>query len=270
MSLIQKTFEKLAKSGKKALVPYITAGDPDPALTVSIMHTLVTNGADIIELGIPFSDPMADGPVIQLACERALKHKVSLKKVLSLVKNFRLQNTETPVVLMGYLNPVERMGYAEFVKQAALAGVDAVLLVDMPVNESGVLATLLSQHNMDSIFLIAPTTSEERIKAITALSGGYVYYVSVRGVTGSAQLNLTEVRAQVNLIQSYSQVPVCVGFGIKDAESAKNVAQCADGVIVGSALVNILDQWQHDPETMDLKLSKLMSSMRKALDELSV
>jgi tryptophan synthase alpha chain len=269
MSLLSEKFAQLKSTGKKALIPYITAGDPHPDLTLDIMHTLVKAGADVIELGIPFTDPMADGPVIQLACERALKHHVSLSQVLGMVKAFKETDQSTPVVLMGYLNPVERMGYDHFVEEAVKAGVDGVLLVDMPANESVDFREKLTAKGIDTVFLIAPTTSKERIQEIASASSGYVYYVSVKGVTGSATLNQDDIAYHVDQIKAASDIPVGVGFGITDAASAKQVALHADGIIVGSVLVNIIAENQQNPEQIHTKLTTLLSSMRIALDELS-
>jgi tryptophan synthase alpha chain len=266
MSRIKQVLTGLETIGKKALIPYITGGDPEPGLTVDIMHTLVEAGADIIELGVPFSDPMADGPVIQLACERALKHNVSLTDIFSMVKTFRETNQITPVVLMGYLNPLEKRGYETFAKQAAEAGVDGVLIVDLPPEEAGSLSPYLKANQLDSIFLIAPTTSEARIHHICEHSTGYVYYVSVKGVTGSAALSASDVAEKVALIHKNNQIPVGVGFGIRDAQSAAEVAKSANGVIVGSVIVNLIAENQHDPEKLKREVKNLVSSMRKAMD----
>lgn len=266
MSRINKVLSALDASGKKALIPYITGGDPKPEWTVEIMHQLVESGADIIELGIPFSDPMADGPVIQLACERALEHNTSLDDILGMVKSFREKDPETPVVLMGYLNPVERKGYETFAKEAAQAGVDGVLTVDLPPEEAESLVPHLQDNDLDAIFLIAPTTTDERIEHICKHSSGYVYYVSVKGVTGSASLSVDEVAQQVERIKSANQIPVGVGFGIRDAESAAAVSKVAAGVIVGSVLVNIIDENQEDLVAIKSKLGDLLGSMRSAMD----
>ena len=232
--------QQLRAQGRKALVPYVVAGDPRPDATVAIMHALVEGGADIIELGVPFSDPMAEGPVIQLAHERALVHHVSLRQVLDMVRTFRERDAETPVVLMGYANPVEVMGYEAFANQASAAGVDGLLTVDMPPEEAGDLNTHLKRVGIDNIFLLAPTTTPERIARIAALATGYLYYVSLKGVTGAASLNVDEVTEKANLIRGITQLPLCVGFGIKDAASAEAIAGVADGVVVGSALVSAL------------------------------
>ena len=266
MSRIKTTMDALKQSGKKALIPYITGGDPRPEWTESLMHSLVDNGADIIELGVPFSDPMADGPVIQLACERALAHNTSLRDLLEIVRQFRKKNAETPVVLMGYLNPVERMGIENFLDAAADAGVDGVLTVDLPPEEADWFAPMVAERNLDLIFLIAPTTTDERIRSICEHSSGYVYYVSVKGVTGSAALSATEVADKVANIRRIADIPVGVGFGISDAESARAISEVSDGVIVGSVLVNIIKENQDDLSAIKDKLGSMLSSMRHAMD----
>ena len=240
MSRIQTTFEQL--NGAKALVSYITAGDPDLRTTLSLMHSLAANGADIIELGIPFSDPMADGPTIQRAAERALAQGVSLRDVLALVAEFRQSNDATPVVLMGYLNPVHKMGYAAFAQAAAAAGVDGVLTVDSPVETIAPLHEALKQQGLDCIFLVAPTTTEARIQTIASLASGFVYYVSLKGVTGSAQLDTEAVSRKIALLRKHIDIPIGVGFGISDAESARKIAAVADAVIVGSRIVNEIER----------------------------
>ncbi|MFD2228672.1 tryptophan synthase subunit alpha [Alkalimarinus sediminis] len=266
MSRIKAVMSQLKSDSKSALIPYITGGDPEPGLTVELMHELVSAGADIIELGIPFSDPMADGPVIQLACERALEHNVSLEDVLSMVSTFRQTDSNTPVVLMGYLNPVVTMGYSQFASKAAEAGVDGVLVVDLPPEEGGKLLAEMKKHDLDSVYLIAPTTTEDRIEAICEASSGYVYYVSVKGVTGSASLDVDSVAEKLAVIRGKSDIPVGVGFGIKDAESAAAVAKVADGVIVGSVLVNTIAANINDHEAIKSKIYQIMSSMRQAMD----
>jgi len=266
MSRISKVLKALESKGKKALIPYITGGDPKPEWTVSIMHSLVDAGADILEIGVPFSDPMADGPVIQLACERALEHKVSLDNIFEMVKDFRETDSETPVVLMGYLNPIEIKGYEIFACEAADAGVDGALIVDLPPEEADSLVPFLKENDLDSVFLIAPTTTKERIKHICQHSSGYVYYVSIKGVTGSATLNSAEVAEKVALINSISDIPVGVGFGIRDAESAASISKVSNGVIVGSVIVNLINENQQDLDAIKKKVSALVSSMRQAMD----
>ncbi|SFM55545.1 tryptophan synthase subunit alpha [Marinobacter zhejiangensis] len=269
MSRIEGVLNNLKGQGRKALIPYITAGDPSPALTVDLMHTLVEAGADIIELGVPFSDPMADGPVIQLACERALVHGTSLKQVIDMVREFRTRDDATPVVLMGYLNPVEAMGYEAFADAAADAGIDGVLTVDLPPEEAVDVAPLFAARSLDPIFLLAPTTTDERIRAISEHSSGYVYYVSIKGVTGSASINVEEVAAKVQHIHELTALPVGVGFGIRDAETAAAVGQVSDGVIVGSVLVDTIARNQTDPEQLKRALTDLLQPMRNALDNLT-
>ncbi len=267
MSRIKSVMQGLSDQGKKALIPYITGGDPRPDWSAELMHSLVEAGADIIELGIPFSDPMADGPVIQLACERALAHHTSLDDVLAIVKQFREVDQATPVVLMGYLNPLEIKGYERFAKDAAEAGVDGVLTVDLPPEEAESLVPYLQKYGLDSVFLIAPTTSDERIQHICEHSTGYVYYVSVRGVTGSASLSISEVAEKVSTIRSMHDIPVGVGFGISDAKSAAEVASVADGVIVGSVLVNTIANNQHDLAAIKRGLVQILASMRSEMDK---
>lgn len=227
--------------GVTALVPYITAGDPSIAATPVLMHALVQAGADVIELGVPFSDPMADGPVIQRAAERAIKRGVGLRQVFEMVAQFRQDDQSTPVVLMGYANPIERMGQAEFALQAGAAGVDGVLVVDYPPEEMTDFAKLLDQAKIDPIFLLAPTSTPERMKKVAQVARGYVYYVSLKGVTGAATIDTTEVAKRLDLIRQYVSIPVGVGFGIRDAASASRLAQCADAVVIGSKLIETME-----------------------------
>ncbi len=266
-SRLSTTFANLQGQRRKALIPYITAGDPRPGLTVPLMHKLVEAGADVIELGVPFSDPMADGPVIQAACERALKHGVSLHDILRQVAGFRRQNTHTPVVLMGYLNPVERMGYAIFAAAAQQAGVDGVLLVDLAVEEAGKVAPVLRQHGLEPIFLLAPTSTAERIARIAEQAGGYVYYVSLKGVTGSHKLEVAAVADKLAVVRQYTALPLAVGFGIRDAESAAQVSRIADGVVVGSALVSRIGELCEDEARLLREVPALLATMRSAIDQ---
>lgn len=266
MSRIKTTFERLEQQGRKALIPYVTAGDPSPAVTVPLMHAMVEAGADIIELGIPFSDPMADGPTIQLACERALVHNTSIMDVLAMVKTFREQDQDTPVVLMGYLNPIEMTGYPRFVEVASDAGVDGVLTVDLPPEESGEFVSLLNDKDMDAIFLLAPTTEESRVADVCRQGSGYVYYVSVKGVTGSAELDVDDVAKRVEMIRKHTDMRIGVGFGIRDAQSARAIAQVSDGAIVGSVLVNQIAALQDTPEQIPAAVAAIVKDMRTAMD----
>lgn len=241
MSRIQRVFQQLAERGRKGLIPFVTGGDPEPSKTVDLMHALANNGADVIELGVPFSDPMADGPVIQRSSERALAKGISTLKILDYVAQFRLTNQITPIVLMGYANPIERMGASSFVLRAKAAGVDGVLVVDYPPEEAIDFANLLREAELDPIFLLAPTSTEARIEKVAKAASGYVYYVSLKGVTGSQNLNTTEVGSKLPLIRKHTDVPVGVGFGIRDAESALRVAASADAVVIGSALITAME-----------------------------
>jgi len=266
MSRIKNCFESLKAQNKKVLIPYITAGDPDPGDTVALAHALVKSGANIIELGVPFSDPMADGPVIQRASERALAHHVSLHQVLDMVREFRATDNETPIVLMGYLNPIEVMGYDIFAKAAADAGVDGVLTVDMPPEEAEDLGQVLMDKGIDPIYLMAPTTSEERIQKICDAARGYVYYVSLKGVTGAATLDVGSVAEKVQQIRSRTELPIGVGFGIKDAPTAAAVAAVADAVVVGSALIQKIEQHMANRAQMIEQVAAMISSMRATMD----
>ena len=266
MSRIKKCFETLKAQNKQALIPYVTAGDPDPGDTVPLAHAMVEAGANIIELGVPFSDPMADGPVIQRASERALAHHVSLHQVLDMVREFRKNDNDTPVVLMGYLNPVEVMGYAAFAEEAAKVGVDGVLTVDMPPEEAEDLGKALIDHGIDPIYLLAPTTSEERIQKICDAARGYVYYVSLKGVTGAATLDVDSVAEKVQQIRAKTNLPIGVGFGIKDAASASAIANIADAVVVGSALIQKIEQQFAHRDQMINDVSALIASMRQSMD----
>ncbi len=264
MNRIDACFINLREKKRKALIPYMTAGDPNPQVTVPMMHAMVKAGADIIELGVPFSDPMADGPVIQRASERALQHKVSLHQVLSLVADFRKTDNKTPVVLMGYLNPVEAMGYTKFAAAAAQAGVDGVLTVDMPPEESEEFVSELQKRNVAPIYLIAPTTPSDRVAAICAQARGFVYYVSLKGVTGAANLNVAEVTEKLQQIRSKTTLPVGVGFGIRDAKSAAAVAKIADAVVVGSSIVRKIEE--SGAEKAVSAVQALLQDMRAAMD----
>lgn len=264
---IDSCLAQLKQDNKKALIPYVMAGDPNPETTVSLLHTLVEQGADIIELGLPFSDPMADGPTISLAAERALAAGTSTSHAIKMVAEFRKTNTTTPIVLMGYLNPIEFMGYENFAKTAQAAGVDGVLMVDLPPEEAGEFSELLKAHDMNAIFLLSPTTTDKRTESVLASGSGYIYYVSLKGVTGSGALDTAEVSAKIQQIKSRTDLPVCVGFGIRDAASAKACAKESDGVIVGSELVK---QFADDtPVDVAVQhISDKITELRTALDEL--
>jgi tryptophan synthase alpha chain len=266
VSRIARRFNETRAADRAALVPYITAGDPDPSVTVPLMHDLVAAGADLLELGVPFSDPMADGPVIQQACERALAHHTSLRRVLAMVEEFRRDDATTPVVLMGYLNPVERMGAEVFAKAAAAAGVDGVLMVDLPPEESGDLTALFDREGIDPIFLLAPTTSLERIRHVSEAARGFIYYVSLKGVTGSQSLDVGELAPRLEAIRERTALPLGVGFGIRDAKTAAKVAQVADAVVVGSAIVRLVDAYPGQSDAFRAAAAGLVGEMRAAMD----
>ena len=268
MSRITTTFAKLQEEGRKALIPYITAGFPFAAITPSLMHGMVEAGADVIELGVPFSDPMADGPTIQRAGDKAIANGVGLSQVLAYVAEFRKKDQTTPVVLMGYANPVERYdqihGEDAFVNHAAAAGVDGVLIVDYPPEECEEFAAKLKARDMDLIFLLAPTSTDERMQQVARVASGYVYYVSLKGVTGSGALDTSAVEAMLPRIRQHVSVPVGVGFGIRDAQTAQTVGQVADAVIIGSRIIDLLDNQPHEkivPLAIDF-----LRGVRKALD----
>jgi tryptophan synthase alpha chain len=266
MSRIAGVFAALRGQGRTALVPFITAGDPHPDATVRLMHAMVEAGADLIELGVPFSDPMADGPVIQRASERALAHGIALHDVIDMVRRFRERDGDTPVVLMGYLNPIEAMGYEVFADRAATAGVDGVLTVDSPPEEGGEFLPALRSHGLDPIYLLAPTSHRARIERITAAASGFVYYVSLKGVTGAANLSIHSVEAKVADIRACTNLPVGVGFGIKDADTAGAMSRFADAVVVGSALVSRIEANPDRVETAEAEICALLGAMRRAMD----
>lgn len=267
MSRLTATFEQLAKSGRKALIPFVTAGDPTPDFTLSLMHEMVKAGVDVIELGVPFSDPMADGPVIQRASERALAHKMSLSKTLALATEFRKTDQQTPVVLMGYLNPIEAMGYEGFANAAQRADVDGVLTVDLPPEEGEQCASLLKERGIDTIFLLAPNSTDERIEKMSALGSGYLYYVSLKGVTGAGHLNAADVENKLKQIKAITSLPVGIGFGVKDSETAKTISALGDGVVVGSALISKIESNLDNPERAKSEIIGLLSAMRCAMDQ---
>jgi tryptophan synthase alpha chain len=264
MSRIQGCFEALAKAKRKALIPYITAGDPHPSLTVPLMRALVESGADILELGVPFSDPMADGPVIQRSGERALKHGVGLTNVLSMVKDFRQADDATPVVLMGYANPIEAMGAEKFAAAAKAAGVDGVLVVDYPPEECVEFAALMKRNDVDPIFLLAPTSSDKRIEEVVRVGSGYLYYVSLRGVTGAANIDVSEISSKMPKIRAATRMPIGVGFGIRDAESARRIAQSADAVVIGSRIIQEIEAGS--AESAVARVKAFLKPIRQALD----
>jgi tryptophan synthase alpha chain len=264
MSRIQGRFAALAKAKRKALIPYITAGDPHPSLTVPLMRGLVEAGADILELGVPFSDPMADGPVIQRAGERALKHGVGLSDILSLVRDFRKTDKTTPVVLMGYANPIEAMGVEKFVATANAAGVDGVIVVDYPPEECEQFAALAKKHDIDPVFLLAPTSTDKRIEQVARVGSGFLYYVSLRGTTGAAHMDLGDVAARIPKIRAATKLPIGVGFGIRDAESARRVAQTADAVVIGSRIIQEIEAGAAEQAVSRVKA--FLKPIREALD----
>jgi len=266
MNRIDNVLSQLQASGKKMLSPYITAGDPEPEMTVKLMHALVEAGADILELGIPFSDPMAEGPVIQEAMERALAHGIHCDNVLSMVKEFRQKDKNTPVVLMGYLNPIEQYGYQKFAKQAKLCGVDGMIIVDLPPEESQEHASCWQEAGIHNIYLCSPTTTDERMKLINKYARGYLYFVALKGVTGSDSFDLDLVRTIYQQRKGQTKLPVMVGFGIKTAEMAKSVAEFADGVIVGAALITeIQNAYQKNHDSLKSGAA-LITRMRRAID----
>jgi len=259
-------FTNLQEQGKTALIPYIVTGDPTLDLTIPLMHSMVEAGANIIELGVPFSDPMADGPVIQRAAERALQYDTSLYDVFEIVRTFRQKNDKTPIVLMGYLNPIEVMGYQQFVKQAADAGVDGVLTVDMPPEEAKSFTELCVTEGLDPIYLIAPTTSSDRMKMINQFAKGFVYYVSIKGVTGAANIDVQDVSARVDIIRQHIKLPVGVGFGIKDAATAVKIGKNADAVVIGSAIINLIENNIQSPAKIVKEVADFLLNVRQALD----
>lgn len=266
MSRITGCFEALRQQGRKALVTYITAGDPNLEQTLQLMHTLVRAGADLLELGVPFSDPMADGPVIQAACERALLHHVNLNGIFELVREFRREDDRTPVVLMGYLNPIEAMGYATFAQAASDAGIDGLLTVDLPPEEASAVLEPIRNQGIDPIFLLAPTSLGPRIDLICQQAQGFVYYVSLKGVTGARTLDVNAVAERIGEIRKHTDLPVGVGFGIQDAETAGRVAAVADAVVVGSTVVKLIEVYAADPERLQAEVEQLISGMRRAID----
>jgi len=265
MSRIASTFTALKAQNKTALVTFITAGDPGPELTVPLMHALVEGGADVLELGVPFSDPMAEGPVIQRACERALKFNIGLKDVFAFVREFRRTNTSTPVVLMGYANPIERIGQDEFIRCAKEAGADGAIVVDYPPEECADFAAAMRDNGLDLIFLLAPTSTSERVKQVAQYGGGFSYYVSLKGVTGSGAIDTDDVARRVNAIREHVKLPIGVGFGIRDGATAKAVAQVADAVVIGSRIIQEIEA--HPASEAVEAVRSFTSGIRTALDE---
>ena len=266
MSRLAARFEELAKTGRKALIPFVTAGDPHPDFTVPLMHAMVKAGVDVIELGVPFSDPMADGPVIQRASERALAHKMSLRRTLEIATEFRKTDQETPVVLMGYLNPIEAMGYENFANAAQRADIDGVLTVDLPPEEGVECGALLKARGVDPIFLLAPNSTDERVEKMDAAGSGYIYYVSLKGVTGAGHLNIADVESKLQQIKAITKLPIAIGFGVKDAQTAKTIATIGDGVVIGSALISKIEANLDNLEQAGNNIIELLVSIRQALD----
>ena len=265
MSRIASTFARLSGERRKALIPFITAGDPRPGLTLPLMRALVAGGADIIELGVPFSDPMADGPTIQRASERALAQGMTLRRVLALVAEFRQSDAITPIVLMGYANPIESYGIEAFTRDASAAGVDGVLVVDYPPEECAEFAAAMKRAGLDPIFLLAPTSTEQRYRQVAALGSGYIYYVSLKGVTGAGHLDLEEVARKIPLIREQVGMPVGVGFGIRDAATAARIARLADAVVIGSRIIEEIEDG--NAETAPARVTALLAGIRGAMDQ---
>jgi tryptophan synthase alpha chain len=263
MSRIAARFERLNQERRKALIPFFTAGDPDRASCVPLMHALVAGGADVIELGVPFSDPMADGPVIQRSSERALLNGVSLHDVIGWVAEFRKTDAATPVVLMGYANPIESMGLERFAVAAKAAGVDGVLVVDYPPEEAEALVGTLDRAGLDTIFLLSPTTSDARLRQVAELGRGYLYYVSLKGVTGAANIDIDDVAKRLERIRSFTRLPVGVGFGIRDGRTAHAIAQVSDAVVIGSRLVQEIES---APAEAPARVRAFMDGIRSAMD----
>ena len=264
MSRIATTFATLKAHNKTGLVTFITAGDPHPGMTVDLMHAMVAGGADVLELGVPFSDPMAEGPVIQRACERALKFNVGMRDVFAMVRTFRATDPSTPVVLMGYANPIERMGAATFIAESNAAGADGAIVVDYPPEECEEFATAMRENGLDLIFLLAPTSTEERIRQVARVGSGFSYYVSLKGVTGAGTIDTDDVARRVAAIREHVQLPIGVGFGIRDGATAKAVAQVADAVVIGSRIIQEIEN--SPPEGAVAAVETFVRSIRTALD----
>ena len=269
MNRIDQRFQALAEAGRTALIPYVTAGHPSPDATVEVLHAAVEAGADLLELGMPFTDVIADGPVIQNACSRALAQGMNLDRVLEMVAAFRQRDPDTPLLLMGYTNPIERRGVARFAEDAARAGVDALLIVDCPADEADELRSTLAEHGLHQVFLVAPTTTDSRLARTARLVGGFVYYVSIKGVTGAATLDIASLEPAVERIRRATELPVAVGFGIREPEQAAAVARCADGVVIGSALVERLDACTTPAQAVSVA-GEYLGAVRNAMDAAAV
>lgn len=262
---IDARFRALRASGRTGLIPYITAGHPHPDMSVDLLHALVDSGADLLELGVPFSDVMADGPVIQDACQTALEHGTDLARVLDIVREFRRRDAETPVILMGYMNPVERCGIEAFAERAAVAGADGLLIVDCPADEAAETVAVFQRHGLHQIFLVAPTTTEARLGRLAPRAGGFIYYVSLKGVTGSSALNAESLKPALSAIRRHSELPVAVGFGISTPAQASAVGDVADAVVIGSALVKRLDGAERGDDAVS-RAREYIGEIRSALD----
>ncbi len=266
-SRIPEIFSDNNSNKKKTFISYLVCGDPSTKHTISAMHTMANSGVDIIELGIPFTDPIADGPIIQKSIDRSLKNNTSLKDVILLVKEFRRSNSNTAIVLMGYMNPIHKMGINKFVKLISNADIDGVLVVDSPPEESMKLNNLLKKSKKSHIYLASPTTTDKRMKSITKMSSGYIYYVTVKGITGSKLSNIKSIRNNVQKIKNLSDnpLPVAVGFGIKDSKSAKAMAKFSDGIIIGSSIVELINKYADNKKVMNQKLSKYLVSISRVM-----
>ena len=266
MGMLSEKLKSLVANKKKALIAYVVAGDPEPRATVPLMHRLVESGVDVIELGVPFSDPEAEGPVIQLAHERALAHNVSLTNCLEMTAEFRQLDKVTPIVLMGYLNPVEAMGYENFSTKAAGSGVNGTIIVNLPPEEAADMSALLEANEIEPVYLLAPTTTDERAKMICEASKGFVYYVSLKGTTGAVNLDIDDVTEKMARFKKLSRLPIMVGFGVKDGPGARAVAQVADGAVVGSAIVKLMAEHQGDLKKLNHEVGTFVSELRTAID----
>ena len=266
MGMLSERLKSLVANKKKALIAYVVAGDPEPGVTVPLMHRLVESGVDVIELGVPFSDPEAEGPVIQLAHERALAHNVSLADCLEMAAEFRQSDKVTPIVLMGYLNPVEAMGYENFSAKAAGSGVNGTIIVNLPPEEAVDMSALLEANDIEPVYLLAPTTTDERAQMICEASKGFVYYVSLKGTTGAGSLDIDDVTEKIARFKKLSQLPIMVGFGVKDGPGARAVAHVADGAVVGSAIVELMAEHRGDLKRLKDVVGQFVSELRTAID----